>query len=325
MSTAAVLKRSQMAPMGHAVRAYVMPIGRNSGTITPFDPAVQGQFALDAPPAPLLDLGWVENFKRTGATHHQALRSGPRGTVTAQYRAQTEALVEFEMPAWGKLQMALAGGTQQLNVLATAQSAAPLGSGGAAAPAVYVQDGSTNLSLRLMPQDLAGFNGGDIVAVDADYKGTAGYLGAGVAGTYLAAALDAASHVDLIRRVTFNVARVMVKTPFTLEVMPGLMGGATSGFGVQKVAAFVDREGGSYFQEWSALFMVPGDSGGRVCFFYPRLQVAASTGETRQEFSAPLFSHSLHATLRALPTTDPNDGETVLCYRSYFPPTSAAI
>lgn len=325
MSTTAVFKRSQMAPVSHAVRAYVMPVDRNSGAVTPFDPAGQGQFSLDAPPAPLLDLGWIHNFQRTSPTRHEALRTGPRGAAASQYRAQADALVEFDLPAWGKLQMALAGGAQQMNVLVTATAATPHGSGGKAVPAVYVQDGSTSRSLRLDPAELSGFAVGDIVAVDADYNGTVGYIGAGIAGTFLAAPLDAMSHVDLIRRVTFNLSRVLIKTPFTLELTPPLPAGTSPGFGVQKVVAFVDREGGGYFQEWSGLFVVPGDSGGRVCFFYPRLQVAAGTRETREEFSKPMFNHMLHASLRALPTTDPNDGENVLCYRSYFPPGSAGI
>jgi len=94
---------------------------------------------------------------------------------------------------------------------------------------------------------------------------------------------------------------------------------------VQKVMAFVDREGSSFFQEWSGLFIVAPDSGGRSCFYYPRLQPAAGAAETKQAFAAPLFSHQLHVTLRALPTTDANDNETVLCYRSYFPAATAAV
>ena len=92
---------------------------------------------------------------------------------------------------------------------------------------------------------------------------------------------------------------------------------------VQRILAFVDREGSSFFQEWSGLFVVPSDSGGRACFYYPRLQVAAGGHETRHELAAPLFGHMLHASLRALPASDANDGETVLCYRSYFPAQGA--
>jgi hypothetical protein len=325
MSTTSVLKRSQMLPMAEAVRAYVMPVDRNTGAVSPFDPALQGQFDLDHPPAPFIDLGWVENLQRSTPTKYEALRTGPRGAVSTQYRAQSDALLDFDLAAWGKVQMALAGGAQQLNVLATDQHEAPQGSGGIAVPAVYLQDGATSTELPLLPPQLEAFQVGDLVAVDTDYTGTAGYLGAGTPGTYLATPLDAASHVDLIRRVTFNVARVVVKTPLWLEVAPALPATPNAGFGVQKVVALVDREGGSYFQEWSGLFVVDSASGGRVCFYYPRLQVAAGAAEKRQDFATPMFTHMLHAKLRALPTVDPNDGETVLCYRSYFPPASAGV
>jgi len=46
----------------------------------------------------------------------------------------------------------------------------------------------------------------------------------------------------------------------------------------QVVVAFVDREGGSFFQEWSALFVVEAESGGRVCFYYPRLSPNPGAG-----------------------------------------------
>ena len=131
--------------------------------------------------------------------------------------------------------------------------------------------------------------------------------------------------MDYIRRVTFNISRVAAKTSSALTLAPPLIANpVVPGMSVQRVIAFVDREGSSFFQEWSGLFVVPADSGGRACFYYPRLQVAAGGHETRQELAAPLFSHMLHASLHALPTTDANDGETVLCYRSYFPAKGAA-
>ncbi len=112
MSSNPNAKHSQMAPLARAVRAYIAPVGRPSGPIAAFDPAAEGQFDLDSPPAPWLDLGWVENFQRTAATKYEALRSGPVGNITVQYRTQPEARLEFDLPSWGKLQMALAGGTQ---------------------------------------------------------------------------------------------------------------------------------------------------------------------------------------------------------------------
>ncbi|HZD31873.1 MAG TPA: hypothetical protein VE779_09455 [Candidatus Angelobacter sp.] len=325
MSSNPNARQSQMWPLAGAVRAYVAVVDRNAETSVPFDPSGQGAFDLEQPLEPFIDLGWVENFKRTSATKYETLRTGPQSNLTTQYRAELEASVEVDLPNWGKLQMALAGGGQQFNVLATSLTSALMSSGGAANPAVYLQDGSSPIELVLTADALASFRIGDLVAVDSDYSGQTGYLGSGAPGMYLAAAVDAPSHVDLIRRVTFNVARVANMTPTSLILAQKLIGGAQTGMGVQKVAALLDREGGSYFQEWAALFVVVGGTGGRTCFYYPRLQAAASAAETQREVDAPLFANMLHAKLRAMPSVDPNDGETVLCYRSYFPAPNAGL
>ena len=318
-------KQSQMWPLAEAVRAYIAPVDRNTGTSLPFDPSAQGEFDLDLPPQPFVDLGWVENFQRTSATKYETLRTGPQSTLATQFRAEFDAGVEFDLPNWGKLQMAVAGGGQQINVLATPMTSYAMSSGGTPVPAVYVQDGASIMELPLAASDVANFQAGDLVAVDWDYKGQTGYVGSGAAGAYLATALDAASHVDLVRRVTFNVSRVSIKTDTALVLAERLIAGAQTGMGVQKVAALMDREGGSYFQEWAALFVVVGGTGGRMCFYYPRMQSAASAGEMPREVEAPLFSNMLHAKLRAMPSVDPNDGETVLCYRSYFPARNAKV
>jgi hypothetical protein len=317
-------KRSQMAPVARAVRAYIAPVGRPSGPITAFDPAAQGQFDLDAPPQPWLDLGWVENFQRTAATKYEVLRRGAVGNITVQYRTHPEARLEFDLTAWGKLQMALAGGTQMMNALAVIPDGQLQGSGGTPIPASPLQSGSTASSLVLTTDQLGLFHVSDIVAVDADYTGQTGYLGAGAPAAYLASPLDPGTHQDFLRRVTFNISRVAAKTSSALTLAPPLLTDpVVPGMSVQRVIAFVDREGSSFFQEWSGLFVVAADSGGRACFYYPRLQVAASSHEARQELAAPLFSHLLHASLRALPASDANDGETVLCYRSYLPAKGA--
>jgi hypothetical protein len=325
MSSNPYAKRSQMAPAARAVRAYAAPVNRISGAFAAFDPASQGQFDLDSPPAPFIDLGWVENFQRAAVTKYEALRTGPTSNITVQYRTQPEARLEFDLLSWGKLQLALSAGTQQLNVLAEMPSSLPEPSGGNALPASPVQGGSTVTELVLTPDQLANFNVGDIVAVDLDYAGTTGYLGSGAPGTYLTNPVGGSSSVDFIRRVTFNVSRVGGKTSSSVLLAEPLIAAPTTGMGVQKVTAFVDREGSSFFQEWSGLFVVAPDTGGRACFFYPRLQPASSSSETRQEFAAPLFNHMLHVSLRALPSTDVNDNETVLCYRSYFPAPNAAV
>jgi hypothetical protein len=325
MSSTFYAKRSQMAPAARVVRAYAAPVNRDNGFFVAFDPAAQGAFDLDAPPSPWIDLGWVENFQRSAGSKIEVLRAGAAGNITTQYRSLPEAQVEFDLLSWGKVQLALCAGTQQMNVLAEVPTTFPEPSGGTALAPSPVQDGSSSGELVLTPDQLARYNVGDIVAVDFDYSGSTGYLGSGAPGTYLAAPLPGETHTDFIRRTTFNVARVGGKTATSLLLAQPLLAPPTTSMGVQRVVAFVDREGSSFFQEWSVLFVVAPDSGGRTCFFYPRLQPAGGAREVRQEFAAPLFSHLLHVSLRALPTTDLNDNETVLCYRSYAPAPNAAI
>jgi hypothetical protein len=323
MSGEIFAKRSQMTPLGQGVRAYAAPVDRESGRYSAFDPAAQGEFDLDNPPNPFLDLGWVQNFKRSSSTKYEGLRNGPHGTVAAQYRTQIEAQVEFDFESWGKLQMALAGGTQEMNVLASPRISLPQGSGGAAIPASYVLDGSSDYRLILDREEMSKYEVGDLLAVDFDYTGSTGYIGSGAPAAYLAMALDGEVHKDYTRRVTFNLTRVESKTDNQLGLSQRLIASGQSGMGVQKVIAFVDREGGSFFQEWSGLFVIPGESGGRICVYYPRLQPCQSSAEQSREWAAPFFNTMSHASLRALPTTDANDGETALCYRSYFPAAHA--
>ena len=325
MSTNVYARRSQMAPASRVVRAYAAPVNRATGAIAAFDPGTPNGFNLDAPPWPWLDLGQVENFKRISATQFEALRAGTAGNVATQYRAQPEARVEFDLLSWGKVQLALSGGTQQMNVLAEEPARLPAPSGAMALPASAVQAGSTATEIVLAPDQLACYNVGDIVAVDVDYNGETGYLGSGAPGTYLGAPLLGVTFVDLVRRITLNVSRVCGKSATSLLLAESLLAVPTTAMGVQRVMAFLDREGSSFFQEWSGLFIVAPDSGGQCCFYYPRLQPAAGAAEARQDLEPPLFSHRLHASLRALPTTDINDNETVLCYRSYLPAPNAAV
>ena len=82
---------------------------------------------------------------------------------------------------------------------------------------------------------------------------------------------------------------------------------------------FVDREGGSFFQEWSALFVMDGVQGDRVIYHYPRLQAAKGATEEAAVLSGALQSWRLSGFFRALPVADANDGEPVVCFRTYLP------
>ncbi|MCI0404109.1 MAG: hypothetical protein L0212_11410, partial [Acidobacteria bacterium] len=260
------------------------------------------------------------------ATELRPVRGGLKGAAGAQFRAQLEARVEFEFREWGKLQMALAGGSQHMNVLKADPGAAAAPSGGTPLAGVAVQAGSTASEVFVGGGAVDSFAVGDVIAVDIDYTAQTGYVGSGVSGAYVRAASDVGSDVNYIRRITFNVGRVSAKTATSLQLAQPLIGGVPSTSAkVQKVVALLDRESGSFFQEWSALFVLPEGSGGRVCFYYPRLQPAAPAQEAAIELALPLESLALRAAFLALPHTDANDNEQVLCYRSFYPPASAAL
>lgn len=314
--------RKEMAPVARRIRAYFAPVDRASGHPTVFDPA--RPFDLDAPPAPWLDLGAIESLRRTPATRIEPVRCGARGAATGQFRSRLEARVEFDFREWGKLQMALAAGSQHMNVLAETEASEARPSGGVPAAAVALAAGSS--ASELMFASPPPFAAGDLVAVDVDFDDAAGYVGTGVTAAYVRDPADVQHDADYVRRVTFNVGRVATISGSALTLEQPLIGGApAAGAAAQKVVAFVDREGGSFFQEWSALFVLPEEAGGRVCFHYPRLQAAAPAQETAIELADPLRAYGLHAGWLALPVTDANDGDRVVCYRSYFPARSAGL
>jgi hypothetical protein len=355
-----------MVPVTRQMRAYFAPVNRTTEAPTIFDPGLSGLFPLNSPPAPWLDLGWVENFARSYDTPTDVVRSGTRVLPTGQFRGPQETRVEFAFRQWGKLQMALAVGSEHMNVLAPLTgTTSPAPSGGTPAPGVAVLPGSSASQLVFGAGVANTFSVGQLIAVDLDYQQQTGYVGSGIAAAYVSSPAAVRQDPNYVRRVTFNVGRVAEVTATTVVLSQPLPGGApAAGASAQVIVAFVDREGGSFFQEWSALFVAEAESGGRVCFYYPRLSPNPGAGSSgvswdsgagtvlsqansnatgssgaqkavanqagkflREEFGAiakPLSVISLRASFLALPHTDTNDGQSVLCYRSYFPAAMAA-
>lgn len=330
--------RPAMVPVSRRVRAYFAPVDRSTESGAVFDPGKYGVFPLDSPPSPWLDLGWIDNFQRFSLTPSEPLRAGSHGAAAAQYRGALDARIEFDFREWGKLQMALAGGAEHMNVLAPDPSAGALPSGGTPLASIPVLPGSSASEVVVGASVVAGFTVGDIIAVDADYAQQTGHVGSGISGAYVSDPADVNHDLNYVRRVTFNLGRVAQLTATSLLLAQPLLAGAPqAAWGVQKVIAFVDREGGSFFQEWSALFIAEDDSGGRVCFHYPRLSPSSSAKsqsanaaafierEQNIQIEKPIAALALRAAFIALPHTDENDGQPALCYRSYFPAAMAAL
>jgi len=324
------MTRAGLRPISRQTRAYFAAVDRVNGPTAVFDPSRNSGFELDAPRAPWIDLGWIENFRRTSTSQIEGLIGGTAGAMAGQARHALGARVDFEFRDWGKLQMALAGGAEHMNVLATDPSASPAGSGGIPLTAVPLLAGSTASELVLGAGAIAGFAAGDLVSCDVDYAQQVGYVGTGIAAAYVKNPADVLRDANYVRRVTFNVGRVAQVMATSLLLTQALPGGVpATGASVQQVVAFVDREGGSFLQQWSGLFVAEDESGGRVCFFYPILSPCTVKPEWAREslvtIQKPIGELALQASFAALPTLDDNDGAVVLCYRSYFPPGGAAV
>ncbi len=317
------------SPVSRRVRAWFAPIDRSSnGQATVFDAAQMGGVALDAMPAPWVDLGACRSFVRRSGTKVEAVRAGSPVTAREQVRTQAEATVEVAFEDWGKLQLALSAGVQQMNLLATAAGAGASGSGGTAASAVplVTTDGgapsaaSTATTLDVGVANAGLFPVGAMVAVDVDYAEQTGYVGSGASGGYVSSSAAIGPDVDYVRRVTLNVGLVAGVSGGVLTLAAPLIAGVpTAGMRVSRVVGFVDREGGGFFQEWTGLFCQEGEQGDRVWFFYPRLQAMAGAAEQAEVLAGPLAQVRLIGIFRALATKDGADGSQVLCYRSYVP------
>jgi len=323
---------SAPAPVARRVRGYFAPVNRVTQTPVLFDPVEQGGFNLDAPPAPWISLGWVQAFARKSGSKSSAVLAGIPASTLEQVRETLAAQVSLEFLSWTKLTMALATGSQHMNLLAAPSGAIASADGAQASSAVIPQSGSTAALIVLAAADAAKFSAGSMIAVDVDYTGQTGYVGAPVSGAFVRQAL---TDVDYVRRVTFNVGLVSQVSSTGLTLAEPLPGGVpAAGAKLQAVTGFVDREGGSFYQEWSALFVMEGSQGERIFFHYPRLQTMAGAEETVIPLSgkrqgSQVASGQARVLLKgqymALPVIDPLDGEPVICYRSFLPATMALV
>ena len=219
--------------------------------------------------------GWIwagaSGLSGKSGTATEALRTGAPAVSSGQVRTGVEATVALELASWGKLQMALTCGVQQMNVLAGpatsgAGSAAANGSGGAPSAALALGAGSTASALVV-----DGLAVGDVVAVDVDYAGSTGFVGSGASGGYVknAAAIGGRRGLRAAGFAERGGAWWRWRDGVATLAGPLLAGAPAAGMKVSKVVAFCDREGGSFFAEWSGLFVLDGEGGDRVVFHYP--------------------------------------------------------
>lgn len=301
----AVTERSQ--PVSTGVQVFIAPVDRELDQPTRFDAALATSFDPENPPEPWVGIGRADKFDRSAGDETTPVQAGAEGAVVAQFRKRLEARVAFEFRYWGKLQLVLATGGTHWNVLEQV-SAAP------------VTVGST--ASRLEIGEAAGrFRAGDLVSVDLDYEQQDGYVGLWNVSGYVSPEQTNRGGRDFVRRVTCNVGRVSAVSGGCLTMEQPLPAGVPpTGAAVQKVLGFADREGGTFRQEWSALFIEETVYGGRVFYYYPRLQSQPPASERRAVLAGEYEALVLQARLSALPGSDEQDWASALWYRIYIPP-----
>ncbi len=316
--TTAITALSAGALFTAGVRAYFAPVDRTNALPLPFDPSSMGRFALNTPPSGWLSAGTVQDFARTPESKLTAVLSGAPATIKTQASSTIEEEVTCTFAGWTRLAAALSSGVQTMNLLLTASGANADPSGGAAAAAEVLQAGSTSTILQLAAATAV--QAGDMVVVDADYTGQTGYIGAGAPGSYVAAA-PALIDAHFLRRVSFNVARVLTVSAGVVTLASPLPAGVpNAATKVARCAGFVDCAGNAFLQEWSALFVCDGVQGDRLLLHYPRLQPAGSSAAENRKLLAPGVERWRPAArFRALPVTDVNTGAASVCFRSYLP------
>ncbi len=315
--------RKPMILVGSGFRGFFAPFVQGANpSPTLFDPARQGRFDTNSPPSGWFDLGWIDQFKRSSAGRIGQIRSGYRGAVRAQYRGEIGSSVEFEFREWGKLQLALSKGTTHFNILKAVTGTPQQPVGGTPVAAVGLGSGSTATSIVLSTGAGAQFQAGQMIAVDVDYTGQSGFIGSGIQASFVAA--GTVTDVDYVRRVTYNVGAIQAVSGDTLTLQQPLLGGAPAASAkVQAVTGYASREGSSFLQSWSAVFVVDTADGAQLYYYYPQLSVAGdreeSTFNVENAGTADLKGFGLSAEFTALAFDDPVDGETVVCYRGFFP------
>jgi hypothetical protein len=309
---------AQSQPVTIAVHGFVAPVQRETNLPAAFEMAHAADFDLARPPEPWIGIGRVENFRQTAVDEALSVQAGTENAVVAQFRKKLESHVSFDLRCWGKLQMSLASGGTHWNVLES-------GEDDIATPAQPILLGSTATLLKVDARGSSRFGAGDLVAVDIDYMQQSGYVGLGAAAAYVAPGQESRPDSDFVRRVTFNVARIASVDGGDLHLESALIGGdPPTSAAIQKIVGFADREGGAFRQEWSAVFFEETVAGGRVCYYYPRLQSMPPGSERKSAILGDYQSMLLETHCLALPAADPHDGVAALWYRVYVPSACGA-
>jgi hypothetical protein len=314
-------------------------------------------------PAGWFDLGWIKDYAITPQSKVGSIASGYRGATRAKVRGQVGEEFEFKFQEFSRMALKISTGCEAFNFLAAGQASttSPLGTSGTAAVSLgasgYQATGGTATDPRVagLPTVFLPAGSGALfiafnqIVVDIDYdKVSVGFVGSNGIPVYVN---NAPQDVDFIRRTSdfTGTVALVVAGPIAgvaggqdalVLVQPFTGGGASSsvnpgpvvppaGSKIQKITGWTVREGGTFIQDWSGLFVLDTIDGDQICFYYPHISITqfknintraidnvGTTDETRYE---------LDATFESLAFDDPLDGETVVCYRAFYPSSGTGV
>ena len=223
--------------------------------------------------------------------------------------------------------MALAAGSQHMNLIVPAAGGAANGSGSKGVPPVSLAAGSTATFLAMAATDAAGFSAGSVVTVDAGLHGANGIRGQrclrGLRGQRRGSQQRSGLHSPrLVQRCPGRVEQ-LDRTPAGAAADRGRANSGDAGSADCRLCRSRGRK------------LLPGMVGvvchrrraGRahsVSLSAPAIDGRARR-RRRRRWSSPLERIALSATFRALPVTDANDGEQVVCFRSFLPSPATLI
>ena len=294
-----------------------------------------GPFDRGSLPSNFFDAGWIKDFKLTPESKVGSVRSGYRGAIHVQYKGQVGESFDFKFREYARLQYKLATGSSVINLLsgATPTTAGPVSASGAPTTLMSSYAVAGGVGTLTVPSS-SGFAVGDWIVCDIDYN-TATYGIIGDVGTPVFQ--NAVTDVDYIRKTSDYVAKVANKTATTLVLDQPFAGGGSSGnvvpqagSKIQKIKGWTAREGGTYFAEWTALFLLDTIDGAQIAVYYPHVSVGqpkdiAANWAIENIGTTDLGGYELDASYVALAFDDPLDGETVVGYKGFYPRPNQSV
>lgn len=339
--------------VGSGWRCYFAPynIALGSGVAnTAVGPTIlnlmAGPFNSNAPTGfGFIDLGWIKDFKLTPESKIGQVRSGYRGAIRAQYRGQVGESFEFKFREYGRLQYRLATGTNVINLLAGANASTtigPISASGAVTLTVSAYTAGTDpygvggsgvaptLTVGSAPSG-AGIGVGSYIVCDQDYSpATYGIVGDAGVPVFQNAVTDP----DYIRKNSDYVSRVTGVAGNVLTLDQPFVGGGSGNpapigpgsvtYKVQAILGWAAREGGTFISEWSGLFLMNTIDNAQIAVYYPHISIVqnrdvAASWAIENVGTTDLGGYELDAQYQALAFDDPEDGETVVGYKAFYP------